>query len=90
MEHPIQVEAQFTRCIPGITNDRWSNNYEFTIVKPQKYKDKKFLLSLFWSEVSANELVRENTYLVTVPRDEIGTENPICGSGYKFKARSKD
>ena len=85
MQHPIEVTAVYKRCISENVNGRVCKRYAFTIIEPHQYQDKEFLLSLFWSAINPSQLIPDKTYLVTVPRNEIGNRMPICGSGYKYK-----
>jgi len=85
MPDPVQVLAQFKKFAVIENDGRKYKGYTFTIIQPDQYKGKEVSFSLNWREFDTAKLIPRKKYLITVPRENIGTNDLVCDWGLEYK-----
>jgi len=85
MPDAIQVKAQFKQFAEFTDKGRTYKGYTFTILAPQQYKGKEVSFGFHWNEFDPSKLVPGKKYLVTVPKENIGTTDLVCDWGLEYK-----
>jgi hypothetical protein len=85
MQNPVQVTAQFKQFVEFTDKGRTYMGYTFLIIEPEQYKSQEVSIGLHWKEFDPNKLIPGKKYLVTVPRENIGTKDLVCDWGLEYK-----
>ena len=85
MPDSVQVTAQFKQFASFNINGHTYKGYTFSILSPEQYKDKEVSFELNWKEFDSAKLIPGKKYLVTVPKENIGTNDLVCDWGLEYK-----
>jgi len=85
MTDAVQVKAQFKQFAEFKDKGKTYKGYTFAILAPEQYGGKEVSFQLFFKEFDPAKLIPGKKYLVTVPKDNIGTTDLVCDWGLEYK-----
>jgi hypothetical protein len=85
MPEAVQVKAQFKQFSEFNEKGRKYKGYTFTVIAPEQFREKEVSFELTYKEFDPAKLIPGKMYLVTVPKENIGTTDLVCDWGLEYK-----